>query len=205
MRGGKVLAMVAGVLVTCGIARGQDIAPQPVQIAPGLASLQGTDKGSGVEYLRLLLNAENRGAQAQPAPVFIVECTQSRGRRSLFLYADFGGIEDIAFTPPFVPTRDDPFPPVNPSVTLEMTFEGYIHSKPFRRVWEQVPNGRYKYRNPGMGSSNMESPRFFLAYLNSLPTLHLVSARPLPGKPRELFFNTAPLLQIVRSHPLCQP
>lgn len=185
--------------------------PRPVPIGPNLFSLKGTDSASGTEYLRLFLTAEpGAGAAAhapdpQSSPTFTIECAQSKTKRALSLYVNFGGVEDIAFPPPFKATQGDPFPPRNPSIALTMIFEGYIKSKPFKRSWEVLPNGNERYRNPGIGSANLDDPRFFLQYLNSLPTLHVITPKPEPGKPGELFFHTAALLQETARAPLCQP
>ncbi|MGC1299706.1 MAG: hypothetical protein WA869_32170 [Alloacidobacterium sp.] len=121
--------------------------PQLVRLAAGLFSLQGIDPGSKTEYLRLFLVADGEANTAPPepmpqgSPTFTIECTQLHGRRELHFYVNFGGVEDIAFTPPFMPTSTDLFPPVYPTVVFKMTFEGYIHLKPFKRAWEQLPNG----------------------------------------------------------------
>lgn len=188
----------------------QEDAPQLVRISPGLFSLQGTDAGSGTEYLRLFLVADSvavasEGATPQSAPTFVVECTQVHNRRSLSFFVNFGGVEDIVFTPPFKPTPTDLFPPRNPTVLMTMTFEGYMHSKPFKRSWEQLPDGNYKYRNPGSDSSNLDGPRYFMQWLSSLPGLRIVHTKPEPGKPAEVFFQMKALLDLVSRTPLCQP
>lgn len=86
-----------------------------------------------------------------------------------------------------------------------MTFEGYIRSKPFKRAWEQLPNGNYKYRNPGGDSFNLDGRRYFMQWLNSLPGLRVAQLKPVRGEPAEVFFQTKPLLEVVSLHPLCQP
>lgn len=205
------LLLLCAVLLLDTQARSQRETVQAIGAHPNLFSLHGTHADSGSEYLRLLLTAEP-GSTVAPSipdprvsPTFTLECTQLKTRRTVSLYANFGGIADLSFPVPFRPTQDNPFPPRNATVPLTMVFEGYIKSKPFKRDWEALPNGNYRYRNPGMGSSNLDDPRFFLQYLNSLPTLHVTIARPDPGKPGELFFHTTALLQEASRSPLCQP
>ncbi len=189
----------------------QDDSPQLVRLASGLFRLHGTDVGSGTEYLRLFLCADSatsaslEEATPRSCPTLVMECTQAHDRRTLSVFVNFGGVEDIRFTPPFKPTSTDLFPPVYPTVVFKMTFEGYIHSKPFKRAWEELPNGNYKYRNPGGASFNLDGPRYFLQYLNSLPGLRVVHPNAEPSKPAEVFFQTRPLLDLVLRDPLCQP
>ncbi len=199
----------AWVFVSCPI-WAQEESPRLVRLAPGLFSLRGSDPGSGTEYVRLLLLADaeaNAPTESTPqgSPTFTIECTQLHNRRELHFYVNFGGVEDVAFTPPFKPTSTDLFPPVYPTVVFKMTFEGYIHSKPFKRAWEELPNGNYKYRNPGGASFNLDGPRYFLTYLNSLPGFRLAHPKPETGKPAEVFFQTRPLLELVLRDSLCQP
>jgi hypothetical protein len=198
---------------------GQD-SPQLVRLAAGLFSLHGIDSSSKTEYLRLFLLADGTAKAPDPlhpadpsipeptpqvSPTFTIECTQLGSRRELHFYVNFGGVEDIAFAPPFMPTSTDLFPPVYPTVVFKMIFEGYIHSKPFKRAWEQLPNGNYRYRNPGGSSFNLDGPRYFMQYLNSLPGFRVVQMKPEQGKPAEVFFATKPLLDVVSRTPLCQP
>jgi len=68
-----------------------------------------------------------------------------------------------------------------------------------------LPNGNYKYRNPGADSFNLDGPRYFMQWLNSLPGLRVTQLKPEPGKPAEIFFQTKPLLEVVAQNPLCQP
>lgn len=188
--------------------RAQDDSSQLARLAPGLFSLHGKDASSGTEYVRLLLLEEaNSSPEATPqgSPTFTIECTQLRNRRELHFYVNFGGVEDVAFAPPFKPTQTELFPPVYPTVAFKMTFEGYIRSKPFKRAWEQLPNGNYKYRNPGGDSFNLDGPRYFMQWLNSLPGLCVAQLKPVRGEPAEVFFQTKPLLEVVSLHPLCQP
>ena len=184
----------------------------PVPVSANLFRLTGTHVASGTEYLRIFTTAEPLApaisastADPQVLPTFTIECTQHRNKRTLNLYVNFGGISDLAFPEPFQPTDSEPFPPRNPTLPIAMVFEGYIKSKPFKRQWEQLPNGNLRYRNPGMGSGNLDDPRFFLDYLRSLPTLHVIALKPEAGKPNELYFHMAALLAEVNHAQLCQP
>ncbi len=184
---------------------------QPVSIAANLFRLSGTHAASGIEYVRFFTTAQPLSADAAAAPAdphvvptFTIECTQLKNKRMLSLYVNFGRVADLSFPEPFHPTDTDLFPPRNPTLPIALIFEGYIKSKPFKRGWEQLPNGNYRYRNPGMGSGNLDDPRFFLDYLHSLPTLHVIALKPEAGKPGELYFHTATLLGAADNAPLCR-
>jgi hypothetical protein len=193
----------------------QETAAIPAALGENLFSLQGTHVDSATEYLRLFTTAvpPTASSQAKPAPApdlkvsptFTLECTQRKSKRTVHLYVNFGNVEDLGFPIPFQPTPAEPFPPQNPSFSITLVFEGYMQSRPFKRSWEQLPNGNYRYRNPGIGSPNLDDPRFFLQYLHSLPTLHVTLAKPGTGKPAEAYFRTAALLQQAANSPLCQP
>lgn len=188
----------------------QSAPPQPVQLAPGLFRLAGTDAATGIEFIRFFLSAKS--APAVPAetgpqhtPDFIVECTQLLDRRTVSFYLTLGAVEEIGFNPPLHAGPKHRSVPKNPSVAFKMTFDGYARSKPFKTFWEKLPDAMYKYRNPSFRSPNLEDPRFFLQYLNSLPDLYIAPAKPLSGELAELSFDTSALLQQVSRAPLCQP
>ena len=199
-------AIVAAALLElhCSGIRAQNL-PQPVAVAnaPNLLRLEGTDAGSGVHYVRLFLQLPKEPNATEAAPRFTVECTESKKKREMAWFVSFGGVEDYAFTPPFRPTQTDLFPPQYPSANLKMVFVGYTTSKPFTRAWAALPSGELKYRNPGIYSPNMESPRYFLQFLTSLPGLRISYAKPKRGEAQELFFATQPLLDEVRKTATC--
>jgi hypothetical protein len=214
MLGRKICFAFLALVLAAQPGRGQDDSSQLVKLAAGMFSLHGVDPRSGTEYVRLFLLAAGVVNAADPtageptpqnSPVFTIECTQAHNRRELHFYVNFGGVEDIAFTPPFKPTPTEHFPPRNPTIIFRMTFEGYIHSKPFKRSWEQLPNGNYEYRNPGGYSFNLDGPRYFIQWLNSLPGFRVAQMKPEQGRPAEAFFQTKPLLEAVARNPLCQP
>lgn len=188
-----------------------DDSARPVSLSANLFRVDGIHPASRTEYIRLLATAEPLSATVAAVapdpkvlPTFTIECTQLKNKRTLSLYVNFGGVADLAFPEPFHPTDTDLFPPRNPTLPIALIFEGYIKSKPFKRGWEQLPNGNYRYRNPGMGSGNLDDPRFFLDYLHSLPTLHVIALKPETGKPAELYFHTVALLAEVDSAALCR-
>lgn len=179
--------------------------PKPVSGFPDLLKLEGTDTESGIHYIRLSLSlAVLRGSTETP-PRFTMECTDNHGKRGLAWFVSFGGVQSTGFIPPFRPTPQEPFPPRNPSVNLKMTFEGYTKWKPYTRSWEVLPSGELRYRNPGIDSPNLDEPRFFLQYLNSLPGLRVAYAKRSPEDPPDVFFATRPLLDELRRIPVCQP
>jgi len=179
-------------------------ASQPVAGSPNLLRLEGTDSSSGIHYVRLLLSLPTEPGETNAPPRFTVECTDKAGRHDMSFFISFGGVTDAAFTPPFRPTPEVHFPPSNPTVKLTMTFEGYMKWKPMTRAWELLPSGELRYRNPGLSSPNLDPPRFFLQYLNSLSGLRVWYAHPTPASPHEVFFQTRPLLNEMAKTPICQ-
>lgn len=179
--------------------------PQPEVIAPSLSRLEGVDAVSGIHYVRLILSFPPVENSPQAPPRFIMECTEIKGTRDLAWLVSFGGVADVNFTPPFRPTPVQPYPPHNPTANLTMTFEGYMKWKPYVRSWEVLPSGEMRYRSPGLTSPNLDGPRFFLSYLNSLPGLRIGYAKRSVGDPPNLLFQTRPMLDELQKNPVCQP
>lgn len=177
----------------------------PAAGAPNLTRIEGSDTESGIHYVRLTLLAPDPSAKSTAPPYFTMECTEANGRRVLSWFVSFGGIQPGAFTPPVHLEPGQPKPLPNPSEKLKMSFEGYTKWKPVTRVWEVLPSGELRYRNPGMHSPNLETPRAFLVYLNSLPELHIGFESPHGGSPAEAVFPVRPLLDELNRTPTCQP
>lgn len=192
-------------MFSCALGMGQDSpAPQPVADAPNLLRLEGTDPGSGIHYVRLMLSLPLEPGGATAPPRFTVECTQKAGSHDISFFVSFGGVSDTAFTPPFRPTREERFPPANPTVQLTMTFEGYMKWKPLTRAWELLPSGELRYRNPATESPNLEAPRSYLPYMRSLPGLRIRYAHSSAGSPQAVFFQLRPLLDEIAKTPACR-
>jgi len=171
-----------------------------------LQRVEAIDSVTGVHSVRLLLSLP--GVEADPnaePPRFTVECQELKGNRELLWFVSFGGIGDPGFVAPFVASQSNLFPPQYPAVNLKMSFEGYLKSKPFTRSWSALPSGELRYRNPGMSSPNMDSTRYFMTFLNSLPGLRIGYAKPGKAQPGDLFFPTQPLLDALRKTPICLP
>ena len=83
-----------------------------------------------------------------------------------------------------------------------MNFEGYTRWKPLTRAWEPDPSGELRYRNPGMHSPNLDTPRSFLVYLNALPALRIGYA---DGRAGAVVFQTRALLDELAKTSICQP
>lgn len=193
-------------LLACAGILAQDApTPLPVAGAPNLMRLEGIDSESGVHYVRLLLSLPKAADATQAPPRFTVECTDNKGKHDLLWFLSFGGVDSYQFDPPFRPTQNNLFPPQYPSVRLKMTFEGYTKWKPFIKEWAVLPSGELRYRNAGMDSKNMETARYFLPYLNSLPGLRIGYAKPAKDDPAEVFFQTRPLLDELKKTPVCEP
>lgn len=134
--------------------------------------------------------------------MLIAQCTRnSSGKLAFELLANFGGVEDLAYYPPWRPADSrDLFPPQLQKLNITMEFLGYTHMKPVKRQWEALrqPVGQYRYNPPSGGSSNMEDSMYYLRFMLALPTLRLT----LGDKTAE--FHTAPLLDQIRREPLCK-
>jgi hypothetical protein len=201
--------MLLASLASPAVLAAQVLPLQPASAPPTLQRMEGTVPETGVRYVRLLLSLPVT-AETTPPPRFTAECIEDRGKLDLVWFVSFGGIEDSGFHPPFRASQADLFPPRYPSVNLKMTFEGYIKSKPFTRTWSVLPSGELRYRNPGLDSPNMDSPRYFLTFLNSLPGLRIGYVKPGKGRSAspiqgEILFPTQPLLDELKKTPLCNP
>jgi hypothetical protein len=204
--GTPILTPALILLFLVNLCGAQEPSPQqPEVIAPSLSRLEGVDAGSGIHYVRLILSLPPAENSTQAPPQFIMECTESKGKRDLAWLVSFGGVAGVNFTPPFRATPVRPYPPHNASANLTMTFEGYMKWKPYVRSWEVLPSGELRYRNPGLGSPNMDGPRFFLPYLNSLPRLRIGYAKRSVGDPPDLLFQTRTMLDELKKNPACQP
>lgn len=193
------------VLLLAGAAFPQNApVPQPVPGAPNVLKMEGTDTLTGIHYVRLILSLPAGTGDSKAPPRFTLECTEDAGRRDVSWLVSFGGVTETAFTPPFRPTPQMRHPRPMPSVDLTMDFEGYTRWKPVTRAWSMLPSGELRYRNPGMHSPNLESLHYFLPYLNALPGLRIGYAHPGPDGPREVLFETRPLLDEMAKTPLCQ-
>lgn len=180
--------------------------PEKTTLANGVDRLAGTESVSKIDYVRLILpgslGSGTPGDAPVPAPTLIAQCTLRPNGRSYFeLFANFGGITDLTYYPPWTPaSKQDLFPPVTQKVTITMDFLGYKPVKPVRRQWE-IPvqtSGQYRYNPPGAGSVNMEEITYYLRYLLALPTLRLTLEN------RSAEFMTTPLLDSIRKEPLCR-
>jgi hypothetical protein len=181
-------------------------AQTPEPAGENLLRVEGTNTASGIHYLRLILllkSPENQNPETEPQ--FAMECWERHGKRSLHWTVRFEGSSSFDFIPPVEPSPEDPRPTPNPTAVLKMRFEGYITSKDFKREWEVLPDGEYRYKNSGLQSSNLDDPRYFLAWLTSLPNLRIGFAKLSAGQPKELLFPLKPLLEIVKKSDLCQP
>jgi hypothetical protein len=193
------------VLAICMFALRLADAQTPETVGENLLRIEGTDAASGTRFVRLILLLRTGDAVPESVPRFTVECQERNRRRSMNWLIRFDGSPDFAFQKPFVATNDDLFPPQNPTAELKMRFEGYMRSQEFKRKWEVLPGGELRYRNPGAGSPNLDDPRHFTVWLNSLPDLRIGYVKPVAGQPGELVFQTKPLLELVKKAELCQP
>jgi hypothetical protein len=167
---------------------------------------EGVDAPSGISWVQLAIPGALLSKGTTPPyspPILTAQCTKTKaGKLKFELLADFGGVEDRAFYPPWRPKDShDLFPPRLDKITITMEFFGYTHVKPVKREWVALlaPYGELQYNTPSAGSFNMEEIAFYLRYLLALPMLRLTA----PGN-RSSEFMTTPLLDAIRKEPTCK-
>ena len=174
--------------------------------APAPVRVEGTDAESGVHYVRLSVPSAAPTVPADLAARFTLECRDVKGKRDLLWFLSFGGVPVQSFQPPFRPSQSDPFPPNYQKVKLKMDFEGYMRSKPVTRAWEQMPSGEFRFCNAGLGCPNMETARFYMSYLNALPTLRIAYAKSFDKEPPpEQVFELRYLVDEANKTQACNP
>jgi hypothetical protein len=172
-------------------------------VSPGAAvtRIEGKDPATSISYVRLFLEGRLLPVGPSPLPPLLTaECMQRPDAKLSFeIFANFGGVEDRTFHPPWQSTADNRSPRHLPQSSVTMEFLGYTHVKPVKRMWEQLPApvGEFRYHQPGLHSHNLEDFAFYIQYLKALPTLRLT----LESKTAE--FLTAPLLDQLRKEPIC--
>jgi hypothetical protein len=179
-------------------------APPPAAGTPSFQRFDVIDPETGVHSVRLLLTLPVAGKAAHTdGPRFTIECLDNKGKHDMLWSVSFGGVPDPGFIPQFRPTQYNLFPPTYPAAKLRMAFEGYIKSKPFVRSWSELPSGELRYRNPSLGSPNMDNARWFLSFLLSLPGMRIRYAKSGPSGPGEVFFPTQPMMDELKKTPAC--
>jgi hypothetical protein len=143
---------------------------QAVNPPAGLARSMGVDAGSGISYVLVSLDGKLVAASGSvsPPPRLTAVCTRVPGGKLKFeLMADFGGVTEIAYYPPWKPASPrDLFPPRMEKAQVTMEFLGYTRVKPVKRSWEFLPTmpEELRYATPGIGSSNMEEIRYYMPH-----------------------------------------
>jgi hypothetical protein len=181
-----------------------DTAPGPTSASGLFQRTEGTDSTYGIHWVRMAVSLPRVGDQER-APRFTVECQDLNGRHDMIWFVSFGGFDDPGFLAPWEAGRNKLWAVQYPPVDLKMTFEGYSKPKTFTRSWAVQPGGDFRYRNAGTDSPNMDSVRFFVAFLNALPGVRIVHAKRMPGDPGELFFPASPIVQEMNKTPICSP
>jgi hypothetical protein len=169
----------------------------------GIERLAGTEPTSHIQYVRLILKGSlvpPGSPPPDPPPFIMAQCTLRPNGKNVFdMLANFGGVTDLAFYPPWKSSGPGDYPPTTKKVTVTMDFLGYTHVKPAKKQWEipiETPD-QYRYNQPGFSSSNMEDFSYYLQFLVALPTLRLTFEH------RSSEFNMTPLLQQIRKEPMC--
>jgi hypothetical protein len=209
-----VLASVVFLVFVCPTSPAQNVtapaAPAALDGAssasvPALSRVEGTDAGSGTHYVRLAVSSSGSGTEPELAPRFTLECRDVKGKHDLIWFLSFGGVPVQSFVPPFKPSQDDPFPPTYHMVKLKMNFEGYMRTKPYTKAWEELPSGELRFCNSSIACPNMETARFYMAFLNALPTLRISHAKASDGKASEQVFQLRSLVDEANKTPVCTP
>lgn len=164
----------------------------------------GTDADSGIAWV--LLSIEGKPLEGGPvaagsAPRLTAQCTKRpAGKLKFELLADFGGVPEVRFVPPWKPKSSADFPPRLERVQIRIEFFGYMKVKPVKRQWVALDGlaGEWRYATPGMDSGNMEEIMFYLQYLRALPELGLT----LPGRGAARW-ETVGLQQAIHAEPIC--
>lgn len=194
----KGRALVTGVLAAfgCGFCAAQS--------APSIDRQSGIESDSGIFWVLLSVNARppaGASLKAEQPARLTAQCTKNpAGKLKFELLADFGGVPELRFVPPWKPATPQDFPPRLQHVQITMEFLGYMKVKPVKRQWVEVDglSGEWRYLTPGLDSSNMEEIRFYLQYLRALPTLGLT----LPGRGVAQWETTA-WQEAIHGEPLC--
>jgi len=199
-----VSIVTAALFIVCPATPAQTGSAPPLGL-PAISRVEGTDPGSGTHYVRFSAPSPIPGKDPGLAPRFTLECRDVKGKHDLLWFLSFGGVPVQPFEPPFQPSQGNLFPPRYPKVKLKMDFEGYMRTKPLVRAWEALPSGEFRFCNAGMECPNMETARFYMSFLNSLPGLRISFAKPSPGDPPEVFFELRSLIDEANRTPLCTP
>ena len=174
------------------------------QTAQQVVRQSGIESDSGISWVLLSVDARPPAAaslKAERPARLTAQCTKSAaGRLKFEILADFGGVSELRFVPPWKPATPQDFPPRLQHVQITMDFLGYMKVKPVKRQWVEVDGlaGEWQYAAPGLDSSNMEEIRFYLQYLRALPTLELR----LPGRGVTQWETTA-WQQAIHDEALC--
>jgi hypothetical protein len=177
----------------------------PTSSAPAFSRVEGTDTDSGTHYVRLSISSPVSGRPPELAPRFTLECRDVKGKHDLLWFLSFGGVPIQPFQPPFKPSHGAPFPPVYHMVKLKMDFEGYMRTKPYTKAWEELNSGELRFCNAGIECPNMETARFYMSFLNALPTLRISYAKPSGLQSPELVFPLRSLVDEANKTPVCTP
>jgi hypothetical protein len=187
--------------IPCPAQSAPPAAPTPAPSAPVASSssssssvqrTEGTDPATGLAWVRFTVTSTAL-PNSDTAPILSIECSAppNSNRRSLDIFYDSAGNPTRGFhSPAHLSSSAVP----NPDVRVIMDFPSY---KPFKRIWEVLPTGEYHLRPPG-NNPNMEDPRFFVLYMNTVRTLRLT----VPGS-APVNFSTGALAQQVLATPLC--
>lgn len=172
----------------------------PVTV-PDLVISNGHDDDFSIDWTRITLLAEQPTSSGE-IPALTVECTQKSSRRQIDLYFDFGD-GNREWSPPPQPDPVNHRLPANPTARLSMSFHGY-RNKAFKEDWEVLPSHEYKYREPGLRTSNLEDVWFFLRYMYAVPQVRIGYAdRKISEQTAE--FQTAKLVAETSHTALCKP
>lgn len=150
------------------------------QSAPSVERQSGIESDSGISWVLLSVNARpltGAPVKKEQAARLTAQCTKNAaGKLNFELLADFGGVPELRFVPPWKPATSQDFPPRLQHVQITMDFLGYVKVKPVKRQWVEVDglSGEWRYATPGLDSFER----------GENPFLRAISAGPAdPGAP----------------------
>jgi hypothetical protein len=194
----RIVAFPCLLLLGCAAGRAQTgsllASPPPTS---GMSHTEGTDDGTGIAWARMVVPAVRSAthtAAPDAWPMLTVQCSQDGERRRVDMLVDFGGADRG-----FHSTRPVKHAAPNPNANITLSFRSF---KPFHTQWERLPSREYRYRNPSLGTSNLQDVSFFLQYMYATREVRVMMLNPSLGDQIATFPTYDLVVQVMKT-PLC--